>query len=216
MDQTDQGPGILQGPEGRNSLSDLCPLVRNGSVRGFRHLGGIGGTDNDDPDDDDDPDDTDEKAPVAITWNKTKKANHGAIREAAADKIGRAIKCRFKKTSPSRYVSDDNECALFVLSATYSQKNSEYWYSIDDENIPWMKLYPTCYVVFALGSADHLLVFEFGKLRQMLDGCLKTREDPEKKKKAHFHIAFSVEESRVYFKKKRPEREFIEVTEYLK
>lgn len=172
--------------------------------------------DNDDPDDDDDPDDTDEKAPVAITWNKTKKANHGAIREAAADKIGRAIKCRFKKTSPSRYVSDDNECALFVLSATYSQKNSEYWYSIDDENIPWMKLYPTCYVVFALGSADHLLVFEFGKLRQMLDGCLKTREDPEKKKKAHFHIAFSVEESRVYFKKKRPEREFIEVTEYLK
>ena len=49
----------------------------------------------------------------------------------------------------------------------------------------------------------------------MLEECLKTKEEPDKKKKAHFHFSFAVEGSIVYFKKKVPEREFVNVSEYL-
>lgn len=174
----------------------------------------------DSPDNYYDSDSSDDEADVehtdAITWNKTEKVNHVAVREAVAEQLKKTLKCNFSKISQSRYVSRDNESALFVLSASYSQKNGEYWYSINDENIPWMELYPTCYVAFALGSADQVLVFDFNSIMQMLQGCLRTSEDLSKKKKAHYHFSFSVEGPKVYFKKKLPEREFIEVTDFLK
>ena len=161
-------------------------------------------------------DEADVEPTEAVTWNKNEKVNHVVVREAVADRLKKTLKCNFVKTSQSRYVSSDNESALFVLSASYSQKNGEYWYSINDENIPWMELYPTCHVAFALGSAEQVLVFDFFSFSKMLEGCLRTSEDPDKKKKAHYHFSFAVEGSKVYFKKKLPEREFIEVTDCLK
>lgn len=161
-------------------------------------------------------DEADVEPTEAVTWNKNEKVNHVAVREAVADRLKKTLKCNFVKTSQSRYVSSDNESALFVLSASYSQKNGEYWYSINDENIPWMELYPTCHVAFALGSAEQVLVFDFFSFSKMLEGCLRTSEDPDKKKKAHYHFSFAVEGLKVYFKKKLPEREFIEVTDCLK
>ena len=104
-------------------------------------------------------DEADVEPTEAVTWNKNEKVNHVVVREAVADRLKKTLKCNFVKTSQSRYVSSDNESALFVLSASYSQKNGEYWYSINDENIPWMELYPTCHVAFALGSAEQVLEF---------------------------------------------------------
>lgn len=145
-----------------------------------------------------------------------RKSKPCCCKRSSGRSFEKTLKCNFVKTSQSRYVSSDNESALFVLSASYSQKNGEYWYSINDENIPWMELYPTCHVAFALGSAEQVLVFDFFSFSKMLEGCLRTSEDPDKKKKAHYHFSFAVEGSKVYFKKKLPEREFIEVTDCLK
>lgn len=150
-----------------------------------------------------------------IVWNKTEKVNHAIVRDAVAERLQKKLKSNFEKTSQSRYISKDRDEALFVLSASYSQKNGEYWYSINDEIIPWLELYPKGYVAFALGSVEQVLVFPFNEFSNLLNGCLRTQEDPEKKKKAHYHFSFSVEGSRVYFKKKLPEKEFIEVTEKL-
>lgn len=156
-----------------------------------------------------------DNAPQVITWNKTEKVNHSIVRDAVAERLKQKLKRNYEKTSQSRYISKDNDAVLFVLSASYSQKNGEYWYSINDENIPWLKLYPTCHVAFALGSAEQVLVFSFAEFSDLLNGCLRTQEDPEKKKKAHYHFSFAVEGSKVYFKKKLPEKEFIEVTDKL-
>lgn len=150
-----------------------------------------------------------------ISWNKTKKVNHSEVREKAVERIQKRLHCQFEKRSAAKYVTEDNESALFVLSATYSQKNSEYWYSINDENIPWLRLYPQSYVAFALGSADQILLFDFETIDGMLRGCLRTKEDTSLRKSAHYHIAFSVEGSIVYFKKKLPEHDFINVSTYL-
>ena len=150
-----------------------------------------------------------------IVWNKTEKVNHTIVRDAVAERLQKKLKSNFEKTSQSRYISKDRDEALFVLSASYSQKNGEYWYSINDEIIPWLELYPKGYVAFALGSVEQVLVFPFNEFSNLLNGCLRTKEDSEKKKKAHYHFSFSVEGSRVYFKKKLPEKEFIEVTEKL-
>ena len=155
-----------------------------------------------------------EEVPI-IVWNKTEKVNHTIVRDAVAERLQKKLKSNFEKTSQSRYISKDRDEALFVLSASYSQKNGEYWYSINDEIIPWLELYPKGYVAFALGSVEQVLVFPFNEFSNLLNGCLRTKEDSEKKKKAHYHFSFSVEGSRVYFKKKLPEKEFIEVTEKL-
>ena len=157
----------------------------------------------------------DEKIPQAITWNKTEKVNHTEVRDAVAERLQKKLKRNYEKESQSRYVSKDNDAVLFVLSASYSQKNGEYWYSINDEIIPWLELYPTCHVAFALGSAEQALVFPFTDFKELLKGCLRTKEDQEKKKKAHYHFSFAVEGSRVYFKQKLPEKAFIEVTDKL-
>lgn len=90
-----------------------------------------------------------------------RKSKPCCCKRSSGRSFEKTLKCNFVKTSQSRYVSSDNESALFVLSASYSQKNGEYWYSINDENIPWMELYPTCHVAFALGSAEQVLVFDF-------------------------------------------------------
>lgn len=66
--------------------------------------------------------------------------------------LQKKLKSNFEKTSQSRYISKDRDEALFVLSASYSQKNGEYWYSINDEIIPWLELYPKGYVAFALAA----------------------------------------------------------------
>ena len=163
------------------------------------------------------PEDKSDIEPIqVIAWNKTSGVDHVAVRDAVAERLQKELKCKLIKTSQSRYVSSDNRIAIFVLSASYSQKNGEYWYSINDENIPWMELFPECYVVFALGGSEHVLLFPFDCFRKMLEGCLKTKEDLEKKKKAHYHFAFAVERTKVYFKKKLPEREFVEVSNYLR
>ncbi len=150
-----------------------------------------------------------------ISWNKTKKVNHTAIRECVANNLQKSLECNFERTSWSRYVSSDKNTALFVLSASYSHKNGEYWYSINDENIPWLEIFPKCYIAFALGSSEQVLLFPYEKFKNMLPGCLHTKEDVTKKKKAHYHFSFAVEDSSVYFKKKLPEREFIDVSKYL-
>lgn len=160
--------------------------------------------------------DIDEEEPnQAITWNKTEKVNHSVVRDAVAKRLQKVLKRNYEKSSQSRYVSKNNDAVLFVLSASYSQKNGEYWYSINDEIIPWLKLYPTCHVAFALGSAEQTLVFPFAEFKDLLKGCLRTKEDLKKKKKAHYHFSFAVEGSKVYFKKKLPEKDFIEVTDKL-
>ncbi len=161
-------------------------------------------------------DEADVEQTEVVIWNKTEKVNHSLVRKAVVDRLQKILNCNFNKKSASRYVSNDNNTALFVTSASFSQKNNEYWYSIDDENIPWLDPYPSCYVAFALGSPNQVLLFPFSRLKLMLEGCLRTKEDPGIKKKAHYHISFAVEGSRVYFKKKLPEREFIEVSSFLK
>jgi len=164
----------------------------------------------------DDVDEADVETVPAIVWNKTAKVDHKTIRSEVAERLQKIIGGSLEKTSPSRYVSSDRETALFVLSATFSQKNNEYWYSINDENIPWLKLFPTCFIAFALGGSDHVLVFPFDRLEELLKGCLKTKEDPSISKKAHYHLSFAVEGSHVYFKQKIPEKDYIEVSDYLK
>lgn len=151
-----------------------------------------------------------------VRWNKTKSINHVLIKEKAAELMGQQIGKYLKQESASRFVSDDKETAVFILSSKYSQKNQEYWYSINDDIIPWLKLYPTCKIVFALGSDEDLLVFDYYELEKMFKGCLKTKEDLQKHKMAHYHISFSVENNgKVYFKQKKPERDFVDVTDHL-
>lgn len=157
-----------------------------------------------------------ESPSVPVTWNKTGKVNHAEVRQAVANKLEKHYGVGFEKSSQSRYISADKEQALFVLSASYSQKNGEFWYSINDENLPWLELFPACHIAFALGSSEQFLVFDYSQLSEMLKGCLKTKADPTKGKMPHFHIAFSVESNgKVYFKKKKPEREFLDVTNAL-
>ena len=157
----------------------------------------------------------DEEENLSIVWNKTEKVNHSVVRAAVAERLRKKLKCNFEKESQSRYVSKDRDEVLFILSASYSQKNGEYWYSINNEIIPWLGLYPICHIAFALGSAEQVLVFPFSDFKDLLKGCLRTQEDPDKKKKAHYHFSFAVEGTRVYFKKKLPEKEYVEVTERL-
>lgn len=152
---------------------------------------------------------------AAIIWNKTEKVNHAAVRDAVAERLQKRLKCCFEKISQARYISKDGDEVLFVLSATYSHKNGEYWYSINDEIISWLELYPICYVAFTLGSAEQVLLFSFDEISNLLKYCLRTQEDIDKKKKAHYHFSFTVEGAKVYFKKKLPEKELIEVTKKL-
>jgi hypothetical protein len=70
-------------------------------------------------------------------------------------------------------------------------------------------------VAFGLGSADNMLLFEYSVITKMLEGCLKTKHDPSKHKKAHYHISFGVDDKKVYFKQKKPKRQYIDVTSYL-
>lgn len=151
----------------------------------------------------------------AVKWNKTKKIKHSEVKEKAADIIGNAQGEKYSKTSQSCFVSDDKERALYIMSANYS-KNNEYWYSIADDNLPWLALFPECKIVFALGSSKHLLTFTYTEFEEMLKGCLRTKEDLSIGKIAHYHIAFAPENNgRVYFKKKLPEHDFIDVTDHL-
>lgn len=163
-----------------------------------------------------DSDEADVLPTKAIVWNKTDKVDHGKVRDTVAIRLQKVLNCDLNKSSDSRYVSKNKATALFVLSATYSQKNQEYWYSINDENIPWLELFPNCYVAFALGGSNQVLVFSFEEIKKMLPGCLRTKEDSSKKKKPHYHFSFAVEGSKVFLKKKLPEREFVEVTDFLK
>ncbi len=152
----------------------------------------------------------------AVSWGKTPNINHTVIRDETAERISDCIGEKFEKESHSRYVSQNREKALYIMSSKYSEKNSEYWYSINDENLPWMELFEECYVAFAMGSSSHVLVFSYSKIREMLKGCLKTVDDESIGKKAHYHFSFAVEgKKHIYFKKKLPEREFVDVTDAL-
>jgi hypothetical protein len=156
---------------------------------------------------------TEKEVSIDDEWNKTEKVNHERIRSTVANWMGKRLGMVFEKNSQSRYISANNNTALFVLSASYSQKNQEYWYSINDENIPWLELYPESYLAFALGSDDKVLLFSFVEFKKILEGCLRTKG--EGKKKAHFHISFAVDGLTVYFKKKKPEHDFINVSSKL-
>ncbi len=152
----------------------------------------------------------------AVSWGKTPFINHAAIRDKVADLISRKIGVEYKNESHSRYVSQDRKKALYIMSSKFSERNREYWYSINDENIPWMELFDECYVAFAMGSADHVLVFQYSEIKEMLKGCLRTSTDETIGKKAHYHFAFAVEgKKHIYFKKKLPQRDFVDVTDSL-
>lgn len=149
----------------------------------------------------------------AITWEKICGVNHVQVRSEAITKIQKILKCSLNKESQSRYVSTDRNIAVFVLSASYSQKNREYWYSIDDDNIPWFEPFPKCYIAFALGSSCQILMFSYEELKTLMKACLKTQEDKEKYKKAHYHFSFAIENDKVFFKKKLPDKELVDVTQ---
>ena len=119
-----------------------------------------------------------------IAWNKTTRVNHVAVRIAVAERLQKVLRCDLIKTSQSRYVSSDNRIAVFVLSASYSQKNGEYWYSINDENIPWMELFPECYVAFALGSSEQVLIFPFSISLSIVKRLLENKRRLRKKEKS--------------------------------
>ena len=153
---------------------------------------------------------------IPFSWEKTKKVNHAKVKDEVADYLQKKHGIKLNKLSNARYESDDKMIAVFVMSASYSDKNQEYWYSIADANLPWLRNYPSVYVVFALGSSKNVLEFPLVEFEKMLSGCLHTDEDIEKNKTAHFHVSFSVEDGRkVYFKQKKPTRDFIDVSEAL-
>jgi len=146
-------------------------------------------------------------------WNKTEKVNHDSVRKEVAKRISKIKGIEYKRMSPSRFISEDNENALFVLSASFSEKNNEYWYSINDEIFPWMELYPDCKIAFALGSAKEVLLFDYKQLKDILPHCLRTKHDDNIGKKAHYHFSFAVENNgKVYFKQKLPEKDFVDIT----
>lgn len=151
-----------------------------------------------------------------IVWNKTDAIDHKVVRSEAVIKIQKKLHCEFTKTSASRYVSQDNTVALFVMSAKYNAKNKAYWYSINDENFPWFDVYPKCYLAFAMGSSDNVLLFTYQEVKELLAGCLRTQDDETIGKKAHYHFYFDDNgENKVYFKKKKPVAELIDVTKSL-
>jgi hypothetical protein len=158
----------------------------------------------------------DKDVSIGVNWNLTKDLDHTEIRKSVAKKMESKLSVKLHPQTTARYVDERNELALFISSASYSTKNKEYWYSINDENIPWLEDYPKAYVAFALGGQDNILLFSYKELKELLKGCLHTDEDLEKKKIAHYHFSFAVEgKSIVYFKKKIPERDFVNVADHL-
>lgn len=156
------------------------------------------------------------KNPTNVVWNLSKGLDHKSIRKSVAEIVGRKIGTRFNEDSTARYIDNQREIALFIASASYSAKNKEFWYSINDEIIPWLETFPKAYVAFAMGGDKNIMLFEFETFKELLPGCLRTEEDSDKRKVAHYHISFDVETSNVvYFKKKKPERDFVEVSRYL-
>lgn len=153
--------------------------------------------------------------PNAISWEKTNKINHKDVKIAALKRIEHKFNLTLSKQSESRYVDSDADIAIFIMSASYSQKNGEYWYSINDENFPWMELYSECYVAFVLGSSNHVLIFPLKALQEIMKGCLRTSDDESKNKKAHYHFSFGVDGEVVYFKQKLPHRDFINISDRL-
>lgn len=158
----------------------------------------------------------DKELSIGVNWNLTKELDHTKVRKAVAQKMESQLSVKLYPQTTARYVDENNELALFISSASYSTKNKEYWYSINDENIPWLRDYPQAYVAFALGGENNILLFSYNELEKLLKGCLHTDEDLEKKKIAHYHFSFAVEgKNIVYFKKKVPERDFINVADHL-
>lgn len=150
-----------------------------------------------------------------LTWLPKEKINHQQIRKAVAQRLSKLLKTEYVQNTSSRYMTEDRSSALFILSASYSEKNQEFWFSIDYDLIPWLELFPQAFVAFALGSDHNVLLFNFMSIREMLSGCISTKADESLGKKAHYHIAFSVDGHQIYFKKKLPERDFINVTSSL-
>lgn len=153
--------------------------------------------------------------PPAVVWEKSKGINHKQIKEDVVSIVNKKLHLNLQKQSSSRYVDKESDIALFLMSASYTEKNSEYWYSINDENIPWMELYSECYIAFALGSSDNVLLFTLNEFKSLLPGCLRTEEDEEKKKKAHYHFSFAVDNQIVNFKQKLPTRSFVNVCKHI-
>ncbi len=153
---------------------------------------------------------------IDVSWTVTKGIDHKAVRKLTAEIVGKRIGIHFFEDSTARFVDEDKETALFVTSASYSTKNKEYWYSINDEIIPWLETFPESYIAFAMGGENNILLFKIVELKNILPGCLRTNEDSAKKKVAHYHISFSVEgKNKVFFKQKKPDREFVNVSDKL-
>lgn len=158
---------------------------------------------------------SEEPLPPTVVWEKSKGINHKQIKEDVVSIVNKKLHLNLERQSSSRYVDRESDIALFLMSASYTEKNSEYWYSINDENIPWMDLYSECFIAFALGSSDNVLLLTLNELKSLLPGCLRTEEDEEKNKKAHYHFSFAVDNQRVSFKRKLPTRDHIDVTKHI-
>ena len=158
---------------------------------------------------------SEEPLPPTVVWEKSKGINHKQIKEDVVSILNKKLHLNLERQSASRYVDRKSDIALFLMSASYTEKNSEYWYSINDENIPWMDLYSECYIAFALGSSDNVLLLTLNELKSLLPGCLRTEEDEVKNKKAHYHFSFAVDNQRVSFKQKLPTRDYIDVTKHI-
>lgn len=151
-----------------------------------------------------------------VSWKKTNKADLLSIKQKVIKDLQRHLNHNWIKLSNSRYESDNKDVALFIMAANFSERNNEYWYSINDENLPWFDLYKTCYLAFVLGGPEKVLLFDYRSFRSKLDSCLRTEEDISRKKKPHYHIHFASEANNIiYFKQKIPEKKFLNVSDAL-
>lgn len=161
---------------------------------------------------------------VTDVTSNDKKESHSDGEQSVYDRMremGYAAACEtldtdFIPISKSKYISNDKKIGLFISTATYSKKNKEYWYSIDCREIEWLKGDVTdFYITFVMGTNDGILIFDKKTALSMLSKCLYTKEDLSKGKHEHSHLSFALKQDRVFFKAKIPNREMVDVTNYL-
>lgn len=153
--------------------------------------------------------------PDRTVSKKALPIDHAQVKSRSMQKIERKLMMTLQQMTESRFVNESESCAVFVCSASYSQQNKEYWYSINDENITLLSQFSRCYIAFAMGSEDQILLFQLSQVQSMLDHCLRTEENIEIGKKAHYHFSFAIDSNdSVFFKQKLPVHELIDVSTY--
>jgi hypothetical protein len=151
--------------------------------------------------------------PDRVASKKTLPIVHAQVKSRSVQKIEQRLKTNLQQMTKSRYVNKNESCAVFVCSAGYSQQNKEYWYSINDENITFLRQFFRCYTAFAMGSEEQILLFQLLQVQRILGHCLRTEENAENNKKAHYYFSFEMDSNGpVFFKQKIPIRELIDVS----